>query len=503
MVALPTFFVLDFLEWVSQKYPKDKLFLDALLDNKKLVMSYAEEYLQGEYRDDKFYDYKSCKRYLKRCINQVIEGEEFSEFLENHCEYKWCNKDLYYCRNYCLYKCYREFEHLLHNRFNEIGKGLKYDLREIEPYVLVDSLYLYLDQNKITDNSALTQFLLGCSNEDLSSTLDFLNWLKEQNDPFNIYKMPPSVFRDIIKKYEISRKIKLDNKTKRIIKCFNNKSPEQLYEWIDKVFGREKTRSLSYIFERYCKNTAKYKCILLPLKGESDFKKFVKDYWYDLDVASANVLDIFYSSKELNNTGFSSLEKIKDMAVDVKELPCIVIWESDISTAKAINIRKLSNSDLCRLFLEIISCIKRNMNMEQIYKEALKMTENIKDEHRMIQKVEQNINGINYGVVMGNNEGIVKNVIYGNDDNIQNDIKQLKEKIADIKELNSDRKKFLYGLLDEAEISISKNDNQLKNECVNKFRDFMTGVGKASTAILSVLGSFASIASFFGVQMGI
>ena len=131
------------------------------------------------------------------------------------------------------------------------------------------------------------------------------------------------------------------------------------------------------------------------------------------------------------------------------------------------------------------------------------MTENIKDEHRMIQQVEQNINGINYGVVMGNNEGIVKNVIYGNDDNIQNEIKQFKEKIADIKELNSDRKKFLYGLLDEAEISISKNDNQLKNECVNKFRDFMTGVGKASTAILSVLGSFASIASFFGVQMGI
>ena len=40
MVALPNFFVLDFLEWVSQKYPKDKLFLDALLDNKKLVMSH-------------------------------------------------------------------------------------------------------------------------------------------------------------------------------------------------------------------------------------------------------------------------------------------------------------------------------------------------------------------------------------------------------------------------------------------------------------------------------
>lgn len=91
------------------------------------------------------------------------------------------------------------------------------------------------------------------------------------------------------------------------------------------------------------------------------------------------------------------------MAVDIKKLPCIVIWQRDISTAKAISIRKLSHSDLCRLLLEIISCIKKNMDIEQIYKEALKMTENLKDESRMVQKIEQNINGINYGAVTGIN----------------------------------------------------------------------------------------------------
>lgn len=127
------------------------------------------------------------------------------------------------------------------------------------------------------------------------------------------------------------------------------------------------------------------------------------------------------------------------------------------------------------------------------------MTENLKDESRMVQKIEQNINGINYGAVTGINEGIVENVISRNNESIQNDIKQAKEKIANIKELNSDMKDFLYGLLDEAGVSILKDDNKLKGECVNKFKGFIAGVGKVSTAILSVLGSVASIASFFGI----
>ena len=139
------------------------------------------------------------------------------------------------------------------------------------------------------------------------------------------------------------------------------------------------------------------------------------------------------------------------------------------------------------------------MDIEQIYKEALKLTENLKDESRMVQKIEQNINGINYGAVTGINEGIVENVISRNNESIQNDIKQAKEKIANIKELNSDMKDFLYGLLDEAGVSILKDDNKLKGECVNKFKGFIAGVGKVSTAILSVLGSVASIASFFGI----
>jgi len=455
MLALPDYIVLDFLEWISQNYPRKKMLLDSLLNDKKLAMSYAKEYLYEEHKYCKDNDYKQCKRRLKRYVNEVIESKESDEFLGQHCKYKYCKEDTYYCMHHCLHRCYHEFEYLLHNKFKELRGFPGHELKRIEPYALVDSLYFYLDQNGVTENPTLMHLMVGCSSKDLSSILDFINWLKEQNESFNIYKMPEIVFKDVIGKYESIREKKLSNKTKKdIIKCFSNKSPDQIYEWTNKVFGIRKIRSLSYIFERYYNDKAKYKCILLPIKGESELEIFVKEYWYDLDAASADFLDIFYSSKELNNTGYVSLDKIKDMVIDINMLPCVVIWQQDVSSAKTISIRKLSHSDLCRLLLEIISCIMKNMDLEQIYREASKMVENLKDESRIVQKIEQNINGTNYGAVTGINEGIVENVISSNSQSVQNDIQQAKIEIENLKELNSDMKDFLYDLLDEVCLSI-------------------------------------------------
>lgn len=499
MIALPDYIVLDFLEWISQNYPKNKMLLDSLLCNKNFLIPYAEKYLTEECRGCKDYDYEKCKRHFKSHINQVIDSKEFDEFLGENCRYKSCKEEVYFCMSDCLRRCYYELGHLLHREFEELIEFSRYEQKKIEPYVLVDSLYEYFNRNAIIDNPTIMHFMVGYSSEDLSIILDFFNWLKEQNDPYNIYKMPEILLKDVVNKYESAREIKLNNKTKKdIIKCFKNKSPVQLNDWINKVFGR-KAVDLSYIFERYYNDEAKYKCILLPLKGESELEKFVKKYWYDLDEASSDLLDIFYSSKELSNTGYVSLSKIKNLEVDTNMLPCVVIWQRDISSAKSINIRKLSHSDLCSLLLEIISCIEKGMDLEQIYREASRMAENLKDESRMVQKIEQNINGINYGAVTGINEGTVENVISPNNQSIQNDIQQAKAKIEDIKELNSDMKNFLFGLLDDAGLSILKDDNKLKDECVSKLKGFMVGVGKVSRSIVGVLGSIASIASFFGL----
>ena len=120
MLALPDYIVLDFLEWISQNYPRKKMLLDLLLSDKKLALSYAEEYLSEEYSGCKNYGYKQCKRHLKRYVNQVIDSKEFDEFLRKHCRYRYCKDDSHYCMYNCLHRCYHEFEYLLHNEFKEL-----------------------------------------------------------------------------------------------------------------------------------------------------------------------------------------------------------------------------------------------------------------------------------------------------------------------------------------------------------------------------------------------
>lgn len=493
MLALPDYIVLDFVEWISQNYQSNKLFLDSLLSDRELVMSYAKKYLSEQNNN---YNYNKCKKILKRYIDRVIDSKEFEVLLRQNCKYGYSEKDVCYCDNHCLHMSCHEIEYLLHERFKEFTN---YEIDRIKPSVLVDSLYNYIEREDIKDNPALFYLVTGCSGEDFSIILDFFNWLKEQKKTFKIYKMPKDVFDDVINKYEINRGVALSNKTKRdIVKIFKSSSSSQIYKRMKKIFGNG--RSLSYVFERYYSDKAKYKCILLPLKGEPGLKKFIKKYWSDLDEASSDSLDIFYSLKELNDTGYKSLGKIRNLSVDTSVLPCVVIWQQDISLAKTISIRELSHSDLCQLLRVIISYIEKGMKLEQVYQEALKMVENLKEENKMVQKIEQNINGINYGAVTGVNKGRVQNITSSDNSSIQSDIQDAKTKIKALEELDSQMKKYICDLLEEASSSMIKNDDNMKNACVNKFNGFIAGVGKASVAILGVLGSFASIASFLGIN---
>ena len=78
MLALPDYIVLDFLEWISQNYPRKKMLLDLLLRDKKLALSYAEEYLSEEYSGCKNYGYLSndsnCSSMALYCITGYDAG---------------------------------------------------------------------------------------------------------------------------------------------------------------------------------------------------------------------------------------------------------------------------------------------------------------------------------------------------------------------------------------------------------------------------------------------
>ena len=98
MITLPDYIVLDFLEWISQNYPRNVVFLDLLLSDKEIVMSYAEEYLSEEYRGGKDYNCKQCKKRLKKYINKVIESKQFDECIRQLFNYNFCKLYSFYIK---------------------------------------------------------------------------------------------------------------------------------------------------------------------------------------------------------------------------------------------------------------------------------------------------------------------------------------------------------------------------------------------------------------------
>lgn len=506
MQPLPDITVLDFLEWISQYHP------NALLLDEDTATKYAREYLD-EYLEEPYHcsDYKQCKKTFRRHVNAIIDSNIFDKKIkqiwETNCKYPEHNCSM--C-NYgrCMWEINYLLRDLLHdsiehdNRRNCPSPKKNYTVENINAQHLVTSLYFYFDRPNATANPHLMQYMQGYLGDDLSSIIDFINWLKASDKNYNIYKMPKIIFEDIIRTYEESRKLKLSKKTRRaIIKGF--KSKNNIYRWFNKLFSKIEHSDLQYIIERYYYDKAKFKCTILPVNGESDLDSFIHEHWSNLDQASGDFLDIFYSTNELKDTGYAILDKIKDLQVYANELPCLVIWQDNISTAKTISISELSNINLFRLMSEIITCIQKNMNLEQICIEAqskyAELMKNQKEDQKMVQKIEQNIYGTNYGAVTGINNGTINNATPFNNNNIHSDIQQAKVEIAKIDNIDSTIKDNLYILLDEAETSISKNDDALKNECVSKFKGFMLGLGKSASSILGILGSIASIASFFGI----
>lgn len=428
MIGLPNYDLLDFLVWFSEKKPKSSF--EILINDRNVAMKYVTEYLKTKYDENEIYDYKKCQRFIKRIINQAIECEEFKQILRESC----CNRD---CCNECV-NCFYEYLGCYLNR--RIPKRPTYNLKRIDPEDFLQRVYDYLNQNGIMHESRLMEYMVGCSETDFSSILDFMDWLSQQEDKIleNIYKIPKPVLDDVIKNYELSRGEKLSSgQKKKIIKCFNNKLPEQIEDWFYKIIGKKHYKKLNYIFDRFYNSRAKYKCILLPLKAESDFVGFVKEYWIDLNAASSDFLDIFYSFDELKDTGYHTLKKIKNLKINTNELPCVVIWKNDISEAKAIDIRGLKNSDICTIMQNIIYYIKAEWDLRKIYEKVSENVASIRNNKREIMMQQNiNVNGSNNVTINATQNNKVQGTATNELDEIMNVIRKNMDAVrnAELKE---------------------------------------------------------------------
>lgn len=107
----------------------------------------------------------------------------------------------------------------------------------------------------------------------------------------------------------------------------------------------------------------------------------------------------------------------------------------------------------------------------------------------------------NNGIIAGTNSGnIVQNNTYNNSD-FHNDIKSAIEEINKSTDIDSCHKIYVNTLLNDTINALDEDDKDKQNTCKGSLKGFLAGIGDKGLKIISILSSFASIASFFGISI--
>lgn len=111
--------------------------------------------------------------------------------------------------------------------------------------------------------------------------------------------------------------------------------------------------------------------------------------------------------------------------------------------------------------------------------------------------VNQNIYGSGNRIVGINNGSVEMNNV--SNGNFNKEIESAIPKIRAIEEINDEQKEFIIELLHNTSKTIASKDTNGQESCKEQLKSFLLGVGDKAYTVLSVLGSFASIAGFFGL----
>lgn len=109
--------------------------------------------------------------------------------------------------------------------------------------------------------------------------------------------------------------------------------------------------------------------------------------------------------------------------------------------------------------------------------------------------VTQTISG-NGNQVSGINNGTM--TLHSNNQIIE-DIKTAIPLVEKDEDIDTAHKEYIVDLLRESQTAITNNDKVKQEGCIAKLKAFIIGAGDKALKVIAILGSFASIGSFFGI----
>ncbi|MEK5038893.1 hypothetical protein [Sporosarcina sp. FSL K6-3457] len=111
------------------------------------------------------------------------------------------------------------------------------------------------------------------------------------------------------------------------------------------------------------------------------------------------------------------------------------------------------------------------------------------------QNIYQTIQG-NGNVVAGNNSGTM-NKFEINASQFSNDIESAIEKLKSSQDIDDQLRKYITEILDESKSAVQQGDLDAQANSKLKMKSFLMGAGANATNLLSIIGSYFSIASYF------
>jgi len=258
-----------------------------------------------------------------------------------------------------------------------------------------------------------------------------------------------------------------------------------------------------FIDARYFDHKIPYRCLILSLKqGMEGYKQFIEEWRDDLHAMSGNLLDILYYKIDDSKSGYKLITKIKCISQNLRgRLPCILLWQDNITKAKIIDINRLEKDEIFEVISKIVESINLNIPFEVIVKEAERVSAKCIERKGAITTNILHIGGDNNGVASAANFGTIEMAVI-NDFDIAQFSSEAENAIAEINdstEIGEQQKLTLIGIINEAQEAIKANSREGQEKSKTRFKDVVCFMGNIAPKLISSLSGLATIAKFFGM----
>jgi len=222
--------------------------------------------------------------------------------------------------------------------------------------------------------------------ENISQSLEFLDWLSTKYPKLNIVGDIPSEKIDSMVQLFCEEK-KFSNVAsfnKSVKRWMKGEAPENV---LNKIFSfllakkSDGSRSNGSPFNRY-QSVRMHGMFLFLSTG--DFPAFIDMHWRDLNALTGDSLDIYFSKDDLKKrvSGYETLAEFKSLSIPVVQLPGLILWEDSLKNARAVPLGRLEHEEIMEVMKHVVYRINEWDSVEKVVLSATRFVSSLLNDRK-------------------------------------------------------------------------------------------------------------------------